>query len=177
MCILDHCSSAGRNFMQNQSCLYHPEPLCYMWNLRGLNPTTVSSTLCRQLGLTLDLFLFYHLVISLTVMPTYLYEYPLQTLDCVSRSQDGGSEELPWHTSSTGEDTSLFPNRRFYRTAEGRSWHHMVGGTVVNQFCLKAYPTLTRVCVCFNIIIKTVDVIQHTENLFPLWSQSADFQL
>lgn len=48
---------------------------------------------------------------------------------CLIRSQDGGSEELPWHASTTRENTPLFPDWRLYRTAEGRSRHHLVGGT------------------------------------------------
>lgn len=53
---------------------------------------------------------------------------------CVFRSQDGGGEELPRHTSTPREDTPLFPDRRLYRTAEGRSRHHVVGGTAVFTF-------------------------------------------
>lgn len=59
-----------------------------------------------------------------------LYYYMIFII-CVIRSQDGGSEELPWHTSTSREDTPLFPDRRLYRTAEGRSRHHVVGGTSV----------------------------------------------
>lgn len=52
---------------------------------------------------------------------------------CVFRSQDGGSEELPRHTSTSRKDAPLFPNRRLYRAAEGRSRHHVVGGISHNN--------------------------------------------
>lgn len=88
------------------------------------------------------------------VISTLFCQHWHHTVACVPRSENGGSEELPRHADTTGEDTALFSNRGLYWAAEGRSWHHVVGGMTFSHPCLKPRPSLKGTwCRVFVVVV------------------------